>query len=290
MHTAISLQYPAFEELSQDTEPFKKVFNSKGYKPSELLEVPEYRSLVDELSNTFNSTIPTEVSDVMREYLKRDSLIFSGLKAHRELTEARSYLTDNKGNLRPYHQFERDIEKLNKAYNKHYLRTEYEFAAHSAQSAERWDNLQSDTTKYWLEYRTANDERVRTSHSALQFTVLPKDDPFWDSYYPPNGWNCRCIAIEVLARKATKSNSKEAITKGDTATTEINGKGKNTAEMFRFNPGKQRKLFPPKNSYAPKNCKGEKLNLSGLIGYSTTVLSLEKENCQALNILEKEAA
>ena len=26
---------------------------------------------------------------------------------------------------------------------------------------------------------------------------LPKDDPLWDSIFPPGGFNCRCDAIEI---------------------------------------------------------------------------------------------
>ncbi|MCH4828902.1 hypothetical protein EJB19_004110 [Flavobacterium columnare] len=39
--------------------------------------------------------------------------------------------------------------------------------------------------------------------------VLPKDDPFWQKYYTPNGWRCRCHVVEVLA----SSNKKAIVSK-----------------------------------------------------------------------------
>ena len=51
--------------------------------------------------------------------------------------------------------------------------------------------------------------------------------------------------------------------------------------MFRFNPGQDKKLFPPKNGYVPKNCDGSKTNLSHLIGYADIVLQNEGERCKA---------
>ena len=79
--------------------------------------------------------------------------------------------------------------------------------------------------------------------------TLPKNDPFWDKYYAPNGWRCRCNVIEVLAEKYPTSNSKESIAKGEKATTKLDKNGKNTAELFRFNPGKDKKLFAPENTF-----------------------------------------
>lgn len=185
----------------------------------------------------------------MKEYLEKDAFVFSGLRTHAQLTEARSLLTDESGNMRPYNEFERDILKLNEKYNTLYLEAEYQFAASSSQSAANWADLQDNTERYWLQYRTAGDEKVRASHAQLNNTTLPKDDPFWFSYYPPNGWRCRCVAVEVLAVDYKLSDSKKAIAIGEKATTYINSDNKNTLEMFRFNPGMENKIFPPNNAY-----------------------------------------
>lgn len=53
--------------------------------------------------------------------------------------------------------------------------------------------------QHWgYEYVTVGDGRVRDSHAALDGTRLPKDDPFWRRFMPPNGWNCRCQAIPIF--------------------------------------------------------------------------------------------
>ncbi len=122
---------------------------------------------------------------------------------------------------------------------------------------------------------------MREDHAALAGTTLPKTDPFWDSYYPPNGWRCRCVAVEVLARNNKRSDSKEAIEKGEKATTQINKAGANKLAMFRFNPGKQQKLFPPKNSYMPRGCGGT-LSISDAM-----FLALDDEACRAKKIIEE---
>ena len=246
--------------------------------------MPEYAALIEATKDAFNPAIELVQSNVLKSYLDRDAFIFSGLKTHTQLAQARSLLKDDKGNIRPYYQFEQEITKLNNTYNKLYLEAEYEFAVQSAQSADQWSNLNNDTNRYWLQYRTAQDERVRESHQILNGITLPKDDPFWDKYYPPNGWRCRCVAVEVLARNNTLSDSTEAQKKGEQATTAIGKNGKNKLEMFRFNSGKQQKLFPPKNSYMPKGCSSN-LSISDPV-----FLALDDEACRAKKLIEEKAA
>ncbi len=37
----------------------------------------------------------------------------------------------------------------------------------------------------------------RPEHAAWHDLILPLDDPFWRTHYPPNGWNCRCYTTQV---------------------------------------------------------------------------------------------
>ena len=265
-----------FKKLLKTFETaFKTLFERKGYKPEDLLKVPEFKKVVEETAQVFSSAIPHETPSEMKAYLEKDAFIFSGLKTHAQLTEARSYLKDDNGHIVPFSKFQEKVLKLNERYNQHYLEAEYQFAVHSAQSAANWANLQEDTSRYWLEYRTAGDEKVRAQHQALNGICLPKDDDFWTEYYPPNGWRCRCIAVEVLAREKNLSDSKKAQELGEKATTHIAPNGKNKLQMFRFNPGKEQKIFPPNNAY------------SKVVGAEDVKKKLEKEIDNHSTIFDK---
>lgn len=49
----------------------------------------------------------------------------------------------------------------------------------------------------WWQYSDQEDERVRKKHRALGLlfknAVLHYTHPFWQTYYPPNDWGCRCF-------------------------------------------------------------------------------------------------
>jgi SPP1 gp7 family putative phage head morphogenesis protein len=54
---------------------------------------------------------------------------------------------------------------------------------------------------YW-KYMTAGDSRVRPNHAALDGFVAHNADPIWGRIYPPNGFNCRCTVVPILADEA----------------------------------------------------------------------------------------
>lgn len=76
-----------------------------------------------------------------------------------------------------------------------------------------------DNRPYW-QYAAVLDRRTRNSHAELHGKVFRYDDPFWNSFYPPNGWGCRC-----RVRALSRSNLKQRKLKTETS------KGKLKEEM-----------------------------------------------------------
>jgi SPP1 gp7 family putative phage head morphogenesis protein len=59
----------------------------------------------------------------------------------------------------------------------------------------------TDKNVKYLKYIAVLDSKTRPSHKALNGIVLDKNDPFWQTHYPPNGWNCRCRVRAIPAHK-----------------------------------------------------------------------------------------
>lgn len=202
----------------------------------------------DILDSTFSQT---KMSDTLRQSLQRSNWIFSGMKTFHELHEAFPSLLDEEGKRKPFERFLKDVQRVDETYNKHYLRAEYNFATASAQAAAQWEQIEADADRYHLQYRTAGDNRVRDEHQKLEGITLPPSNSFWDTYYPPNGWNCRCRAVQVRKSKYPSTPSHEVIQR--VTAHEAQQKG-NKRDMFRFNSGKQKKVWPDYNPYTIRNC------------------------------------
>lgn len=54
----------------------------------------------------------------------------------------------------------------------------------------------TDAYPYWM-YDAVNDSRVRPSHSMMDGRIYRYDHPFWNTWSPPNGHNCRCKKIPI---------------------------------------------------------------------------------------------
>ncbi len=55
----------------------------------------------------------------------------------------------------------------------------------------------SDLLPFW-EYSAVMDDRTRPTHRACDGVILPANNPFWNTHYPPWGFNCRCRVIARL--------------------------------------------------------------------------------------------
>lgn len=216
----------------------------------EIVEKPKIQNFIKAHAEVLDASFEkVEMSDTMRKRLQRSDYIFSGIKTFHELKEAFPSLLDENGNRKPFEQFLNDVQKIDNAYNRNYLRAEYNFVQASAQMAAKWEGFRQDGDRYNLQYRTAGDNHVRPEHAALDRVTLPITDTFWESYYPPNGWNCRCTVVQVRKSKYPVTPHDEAMDLGEEAT------GKDTKGIFRFNPGIEQKSVPDYNPYTIKRCK-----------------------------------
>lgn len=187
-----------------------------------------------------------EVPEEVLYALDNNAYVFCGFKAYNSLREVGLALTTDEGEIKPYQQFLAEVRQIDAKYNRHYLEAEYDHAVGSAMMASKWVNQAGRGDKYYLQYRTAADSAVRPAHQRLEGITLPSSDPFWESYYPPNGWRCRCDVVEVLREDYKPTDSEEASKLGDTVLTT------NKERMFAFNPGKELRLYPDKHPYYGK--------------------------------------
>lgn len=66
----------------------------------------------------------------------------------------------------------------------------YETNMSTSYAAGRWEQLQD--APYWEYEHQDWVETPRPHHQVLDGLVLAKDDPFWLTHFPPNGWGCNC--------------------------------------------------------------------------------------------------
>lgn len=262
----------------------KVLFKQKGASLDiDILASDEAQEFITTHASTLDSSFrQVAMTDTMRRRLQRSDYIFSGIKTFHELNEAFPSLLDENGNRKPFEQFLNDVQKIDKTYNQNYLRAEYNFVQSSAEMAAKWEQYAEDGDRYYLQYRTAGDEKVRPAHAELNGITLPQSDSFWESYYPPNGWNCRCTVVQVRKSKYPETPHDEAMARGESAL-EDDKKG-----IFRFNSGKEEKTVPDYNAYTIRRCrdcivaKGK-----GNIELAKEVKPLKNEFCEACQLTRK---
>ncbi len=70
-----------------------------------------------------------------------------------------------------------------------------------------WQTIQDPETKSrfpYLRYRHNTQLNPREQHKAWDGLVLSIDAPFWDTYFPPNGWGCNCSTRSISERELKK--------------------------------------------------------------------------------------
>ena len=147
-------------------------------------------------------------------------------------------------------------EKLVQLGSARRLNTIFDTNLRSAYSAGAWERIQRvKKTRPYLRYIAVLDNRTRDKHRQWHDVILPVDDPFWQKFYPPNGWHCRCTVQQLSMRDLKRLGLEPTST--NPATPDVHIRDKRNGKIlkvprgidpgFDFNPGmaRMKSLTPP---------------------------------------------
>lgn len=171
----------------------------------------------------------------MLQRITRDVWHFSAAKCYNELRDMTLALRNPEGSLRTFQEFKAACGAIGDRYNSVWLKTEYDQAAGASTMAARWVEFKkNEKLMPYLRYSTVGDARVRDTHRALDGTVRKLSDAFWATYFPPNGWRCRCSADQLPFSHALETQTIPEVP---------------VSPMFRTNLAQSGLLFPSGHPY-----------------------------------------
>ncbi|MDR2864603.1 MAG: phage head morphogenesis protein [Spirochaetaceae bacterium] len=84
------------------------------------------------------------------------------------------------------------------------LKVIYQTNLRSAYQQGKWERSQNSDIHPYLMYRVGNSKEHRKKHLSWDSLILPKNDSWWNSHYPPNGWGCQCWTQAITENRAEK--------------------------------------------------------------------------------------
>lgn len=104
-----------------------------------------------------------------------------------------------------FQEFQKAVKESGIELSPHHLDNIFRTNIQNAYAHGIWTQQQENkTNRPYLKYSSLTDSRVRPSHLELNNIVRHIDDSFWDTHYPPNGFQCRCSVDALTEAQAKK--------------------------------------------------------------------------------------
>lgn len=146
-----------------------------------------------------------DIHNEVGKYIEGGTMRDAKKNLERILTEKGWWTADVKKDKDGGHVFDKDGVSIGRKLNPRRVDIILRQNKISAFSAARYDKLMlSRETRPWWRYNTRLDNRVRASHRVLHGLTFRVDDPFWDTFYPPIDWLCRCFVTCHSERDITR--------------------------------------------------------------------------------------
>lgn len=160
---------------------------------------------------------------------------FSAAKTHTQLRDMAKALIGEDGKIRSWNEFKREVGAIS-GKQLAWLRTEYDSAIGGAQMAAKWQQIQAQKDHFpFLQFDAILDGKTTKICSSLDGVIRPVDDPFWQTYYPPNHYLCRSTVRQLAEGIVTPDEDIIYPEK--------------MPDMFKVNLGERSLIFPTDHPY-----------------------------------------
>ncbi len=207
------------------------------------LHLPSVKAFADHLLNGVEEGFGVKMNEIdfdSPDYhvlykLRKDVFHFSAAKNHSELRALTGAVVSNDGSVRSFDQFKKQAAKITGQFRGPWLQAEYNLAVAGGQMSSKWAEFEQTGDKTMLRYSTVKDARVSNICKPLEGVTKPIGDKFWDTYYPPNHFNCRCDVDRVPYSASETTDNQIA--------------HPDIPKMMRTNLAKNGLIFPPEHVY-----------------------------------------
>jgi hypothetical protein len=225
------------------------IYKQYGVDPKDMPLVS--KSLFDISNSSYQQAIDSEFGKMGVEFgkayqpfideFKTNASVFAAFKSHAQGNEIAAQLLDSDGNLKSYDNFRKSVlgTSINSDYNENWLKTEYNQAVRSARMAAKVKSFLETADLYPnMEYMETTAATPREEHANWVGTILPINDPWWDTHLPPSAWGCEC---------SVRNTDAEIVEPPDEDTLTIN-------PLFANNPAKTAEIVNMAEHPYVKNC------------------------------------
>jgi len=195
-----------------------------------------YKGIDQGLGIAYSKLDDSDSRKALATKLRQNARSFAAFKNHSNMVALTKAMIGDDEEIISFDQFKELAAPIYTNYNVNWLETEFNSAIANTQMAEKWQQIQEDKDTFpLLAYDAVMDGNVRPAHAELNGTTLPVDHPFWERFFPPNGWGCRC--------------SVRQLTEAEIVLPKVAMTDQVVPPAFRNNPGITGQLFSESHDY-----------------------------------------
>lgn len=175
----------------------------------------------------------------MLDSLRNNVYMFSAAKTFQQVLVMSDGLTDG-DKVVPFNQFKEFVQSVSDEFNENWLAAEYSTSIAAAENCASWVRFEREKDVLpMLRYSTIGD--ACDICAPLDGTTLPVGDPFWNTMYPPNHFNCRCLC--------TQEEETVMQTSDDVADGRKSQVSELMNDVFKTNCGRNKEIFDKDHPY-----------------------------------------